>query len=154
MSKSASPIALVVKRVFSVNPDVLFDAWTQPALMMKWFHAKDSWTTPKAESDLRVGGAWSIEMKTEDGRVFRPFGVYKSIDKPSRLVFTWHPYGDADYETVVTLRFRKLAENSTELTLIHEGLRSDADRSDHESGWAGCLGNLGTSIVAERPIRS
>ena len=132
-------MVLVVTRVFRRAPEALFDAWTEPGLMMQRFHAGDSWTTPHAEADLRVGGRWSIEMITDTGKVFRPFGVYRVIERPTRLAFTFHPNGDPDYETLVTLRFRALSKNRTELTLTHEGLQSDTDRSDHEGGLQGCL---------------
>lgn len=136
---SFDPAVLVVTRVFQAAPEALFEAWTEPALMMQWFHAGESWTTPHAEADLRVGGRWSVEMKADTGRIFRPFGSYRVIEPPTRLIFTLHPYGDPAYETLITLRFRALGKNCTELTLTQEGLRNDGDRSDHEGGWQGCL---------------
>ena len=135
-------IILVVRRVFEVEPEILFDAWTRPEIMVRWFHSKEQWTTPVAETDLRANGKWRIEMRTDDGRTFAIHGVYKVIERPHRLVFTWHPFGDEAYETTVTLRFRRLAEGSTELTLTHHGLRNEQDRAGHEGGWSGCLGGL------------
>jgi len=144
---SGGPVVLVVTRVFDVDRETLFDAWTKPALMMKWFHSHDAWTTPLAEADLRVGGRWSIEMRTDDGRAYRPFGVYRVIERPSRLTFTWHPFGNPEYETSITLRFRAMGPKRTELRLTQEGLRDDADRRVHQGGWEGCLRVLAAETV-------
>jgi uncharacterized protein YndB with AHSA1/START domain len=137
-------LVLVVRRKLKASPERLFDAWTKPELMKQWFHAVENWTTPMAEVDLKPGGAWKVDMKREDGFIHHALGEYREIDRPNKLVFTWHPYGDTSVETVVTLRFKKVADNETELTLTHEGLRNEKEKSDHTAGWTGCLDSLAT----------
>ncbi len=82
-------------------------------------------------------------MQTEKGQVHHACGEYRIIERPHKLVFTWHPYGDKTIETVVTLRFKKLSENSTELTLTHEGLRNEKEKADHNGGWTSCSDGIG-----------
>ena len=43
---------------------------------------------------------------------------------------------------MVTLEFKSLSANETELTLIHEGFDSEETRDKHGQGWNGCLQNL------------
>ncbi len=133
---------LMVQRTISASAERLFDAWTKPELMKKWFRGSEKMTTPEAETDLRVGGAWRVEMVTSKGVSCPTDGHYKVIDRPHKLVFTWHPFGQADYETTVTLIFKKVSETVTDLTLTHEGLRNEKDRTDHTNGWNGCLDML------------
>lgn len=142
METSESNLILVVRRVFKTGPESLFDAWTRPELMKQWFHAVGGWSTPVAEADLKLGGAWRVDMKKPDGKIYAHFGKYKVIERPAKLAFTWHPYADEAYETVVTLRFKGLPNGTTELTLTHEGLRNDKDRAEHNGGWNGCLDSL------------
>jgi uncharacterized protein YndB with AHSA1/START domain len=143
MNQSEGQLVLVMQRVFKTDPETLFDAWTKPELMKQWFHAKENWTTPVAEADLKPGGAWKVDMQREDGHVHHALGHYREIDRPNKLVFIWHPFGDTSVETVVTLRFKRLSEKETELTLTHEGLRNEKEKADHTGGWTGCLGCLG-----------
>ncbi len=149
MAPSRNNVVLVLKKVFHADAEFLFDAWTDPALMVKWFHSQADWTTRVIRCDLRVGGAWEIVMDGCDGKSCPAFGVYREIDRPRRLVFTWHPYGDKEYETVVTLQFNSIDEDSTELILTHVGLRDEKDRADHAGGWEGCLSVL-QSFVQSR----
>jgi uncharacterized protein YndB with AHSA1/START domain len=149
MSQNDENLVLMMQRVFKASPEKLFDAWTKPEWMKQWFHAKESWTTPVAESDLRVGGKWRAEMRMENGHIHHSSGEYRVIERPHKLVFTWHPYGDETVVTVVTLRFKKLSDDSTELTLTHEGLRNEKEKADHTGGWTGCLQTL--EIWANKP---
>ena len=142
MATSESNLILVVTRTFKTGPEKLFEAWTRPELMKQWFHGLGDWTTPLAEADLKVGGAWRVDMKKPDGKVYSHFGEYKAIERPAKLVFTWHPYADKAYETLVTVRFKGLPNGTTELTLTHEGLRNDQHRAEHNGGWNGCLDSL------------
>src|SRR5262249_29586438 len=128
------PLTLVVRHVFHADAEFLFDAWTDPSLMARWFHAKEHWTTRVVTVDARVGGAWEIVMVTGEGKDCRAFGVYRTIDRPRRLELTWHahPGADDDYETVVAIDFVPIDRDRTELILTHAGLRDETDRSEHE----------------------
>jgi uncharacterized protein YndB with AHSA1/START domain len=133
---------LMVRRTINASAERLFDAWTKPELMKKWFHSSEKMSTPLAEADLRVEGAWRLQMKTSKGDIIPIDGHYKVIDRPNKLVFTWHPYGAVDYETTVTLIFKKVSDTVTDFTLTHEGLRNEKDKTDHTNGWNGCLDML------------
>ncbi len=140
---NAENLILVVQRKIKASPERLFDAWTQPELMKQWYHAGDKMTTPLAETDLKVGGAWKVLMHhTDENRDFPANGKYLVIERPNKLVFTWYPYGQADYETKVTLLFKKVSDEFTEMTLTQEGLRNEADYKNHSHGWNGCVGSL------------
>jgi uncharacterized protein YndB with AHSA1/START domain len=137
-------LILVVRQTFSASAEFLFDAWTNPEWMAKWFHAGADWTTQVLQSDLRAGGAWEIEMRPSDGPICRAFGKYVAIERPRRLVFTWiaNEKGDAPYETTVSLTFKPIDRHTTELVLTQTGLRTEKDHSEHQHGWHACLANL------------
>jgi uncharacterized protein YndB with AHSA1/START domain len=139
---SVDNLVLVVQRKLKASPERLFNAWTKPELMKQWFHAGDKMTTPVAEADLKLGGPWRIGMRTQDGQEHFNNGKYLVIDRPHKLVFTWHPKGDPDFETKVTLLFKKISEEFTEMTLTHEGLRDPYWYDRHNGGWMGCIDTL------------
>ncbi len=95
----AKPIAdreLVLTRLIDAPREKLFRAWTEPALLMQWF-APRPWTTPRAELDVRPGGATLVVMRGPDGNEFPNRGVYLDVVANQRLVFTdaytvaWEP---------------------------------------------------------------
>ena len=45
-----------IERTFAAPAEAVFDAWTNPEVMRRWFHCGPDWETPVAEVDLRVGG--------------------------------------------------------------------------------------------------
>lgn len=135
-------LVLVVQRKLKASPERLFDAWTKPELMKQWFHAGDKMTTPVAEADLKLGGPWQVVMRSSAGQEYPNNGKYLVIDRPHKLVFTWHPMGQADYETKVTLLFKKVSDEFTEMTLTHEGLRDKDWYDKHNAGWTACVASL------------
>jgi uncharacterized protein YndB with AHSA1/START domain len=95
-----------------------------------------------AEVDLRVGGRFLIAMRGPDGSERRVSGVYRAVDPPKRLVYTWSWQNTPrPNESLVTVEFREQGK-ATEIVLRHEGLTGEDDRQKHEHGWIGCLDNL------------
>jgi uncharacterized protein YndB with AHSA1/START domain len=148
MAPRDGDLTLVVRRVFRASAEFLFDAWTDPKVLARWFHARPSWTTEVIAVDLRAGGAWEIVMHADDGPDCRVFGKYLAIERPHRLVLTWHANAERDYETVVALTFKSIDRETTELLLTQTGLRKEQDRSEHQSGWDGCLSSLDRLVAA------
>jgi uncharacterized protein YndB with AHSA1/START domain len=143
MARRPGELVLAMRQLFHASAEFLFDAWTDPALLARWFHARPRWTTEVVCCDLRVGGAWEIIMHPDDGSAdCRVFGEYLTIRRPERLVLTWYANEDRGYRTVVDLAFEAKGPDATELVLNQTGLREDADREDHERGWQGCLASL------------
>jgi uncharacterized protein YndB with AHSA1/START domain len=98
--------------------------------------------TAHAEVDLRVGGRYRITMLGPDGSERRVGGVYREIDPPAKLVYTWKWEESAMPDSVVTVEFIDHGK-STEVVLRHDGLVDPDSRARHEHGWNGCLDNLG-----------
>lgn len=130
---------LEIRRTIPAPRERVFDAWTQAKELNKW--SAPSPMTPKAEVDLRVGGRYRIVMHGPDGVEMCVGGVYRAIERPSKLVYTWRweesPMGDS----IVTVEFIDRGK-ATEVLLRHEGLTDPESRARHEHGWQGCLDNL------------
>ena len=58
----------------------------------------------------RVGGRYRIAMRLSDGREIPVAGVFKTIDPPKTLAFTWGWEGDASRQNSVTLTLRAIGE--------------------------------------------
>ena len=136
--------SLQIKRTFKASREKVFQAWTTPEEMKKWF-CPLGFIAAAAEADLRIGGKYRITMKSPEGKLVEHFGTYREIRPSEKLVFTWiidnqDCAGGEDQicETVVTLEFNELGPN-TEFILTHEGFPTAKSREGHEMGWNGCL---------------
>ena len=65
---------LVLTRLIDAPRAKLFKAWTDPDLLKRWF-APLPWTTPRAELDVRPGGANLVVMRGPDRNEFPNRGV-------------------------------------------------------------------------------
>jgi uncharacterized protein YndB with AHSA1/START domain len=106
--------------------------------------------TARNEVDLRVGGSYRIAMTGPDGVTRRVSGVYRVIDRPSKLVYTWRWEESPMPESVVTIEFLDRGK-STEVILRHDGLADAESRGRHEHGWNECLNNL---VAVMEPMMS
>lgn len=129
---------LVVTKVIKATPEEVFEAFTNPDIMTKWFYGHEGWTADVSNT-LEVGGEYTVTMHATNGKDYVHVGEYRVIAPPEKLVFTWN--SDFAQDTVVTVYFRRV-ENGTEITLEHEFLPTDEVREDHRRGWAVCLNNL------------
>jgi uncharacterized protein YndB with AHSA1/START domain len=142
------PPALVVTRTYAAPRERVFKAWTDAGQLSRWFSPTDDYTT-KAQVDLRVGGAYRIEITHSGGNTHTVIGTYREINPPSRLSFTWNWEGSpAAVDTLVTIDFAA-AGDSTLVTMTHEKLPTLESREQHEKGWIGCMSRLERKLESE-----
>ncbi len=83
-------IVLEINRSIRASREEVFEAWTVPTKLQKWFAVSEGFTTPIAEVNLRVGGRYRLGMKASgDNPLLIVGGVYREIIRPEKLVFTW-----------------------------------------------------------------
>ena len=132
---------LLIERAFQAPAQAVFDAWTSEEVMRRWFHGRRAWETPKAEVDLRIGGAVRVVMRDPDkGAEHGGGGHYTEIDPPNRLAFTW-TWDDDERQTLIEVDFEE-AEGATTVRFTHNGLRDEESVRNHEDGWNTCFDNL------------
>lgn len=129
---------LVVRRTIRARRESVYNAWTNPDIMARWFYAGDDWSA-KVQANPRVGGSYRVDMLTGSGSVYSHTGTYLEMRPPERLSFTWNSPSVKD--TTVVLEFVDLGD-ATEIILTHSFLPTEKDRHDHSDGWIGCLSHL------------
>jgi uncharacterized protein YndB with AHSA1/START domain len=130
-----------IERTFAASADDVFDAWTSPEVMRRWFHCAPDWETPVAEVDLRVGGKVRVAMRRPDGTEVEAQGEYTLIDRPRRLVMTWTFDDDPSNRQLIELSFSE-SEGSTTVLLVNSGISTDERRDAQDWGWHGCFDEL------------
>jgi len=140
---------LRIERTFAAPAATVFDAWTSPAVMRRWWQAEQGWETSEAEVDLRVGGAVRVVMRDPDKDVeYGGGGRYTEIDPPARLAFTWIWDGDTR-RTLIEIEFEE-ADGATTVRFTHSGLWDEAAVRSHEGGWGRALDNLQRTVEGGR----
>jgi uncharacterized protein YndB with AHSA1/START domain len=146
MSMAAEDTILEITRLFDAPPGRVFDAWLNREEWQAWIGPEGlNCEVPLLEP--HVGGRYRVIMRLTDGRVIPVAGVFKIIDAPRTLAFTWGWEGDPSRESLVTITLRETG-GQTELTLRQEGLGSVANRDDHGKGWNSALNKLAAYLAA------
>ena len=149
MSATAEDTTLEITRMFDAPATRVFNAWLNREEWQAWIGPEGmNCDIPLLEP--RVGGRYRITMRLSDGRVVPVAGVFKTIDSPRRLVFTWGWEGDPSRESLITITLREKGDK-TELTLRQEGLGSVSNRDDHGKGWNSALNKLVAYLATHRP---
>lgn len=130
---------ILVTREFDAPRQLVFQAWTTPELVRRWWHAKRGEVTA-CEIDLRVGGKWRYAMVTPDGFEVAFHGEYVEIVPDERLVTTevyeGLPEGVSEEQggTVNTATFADAGEGRTALTLLIQATSKTARDAIIDSG--------------------
>jgi uncharacterized protein YndB with AHSA1/START domain len=138
MNAAIATAAVVVRRTIAAPAEELFDAWLDPEAMAIWMRPGSIHTTV-ATVDASVGGRYEIVMRN-DTDTYPHTGVYRVINRPRQLAFTWISRGTEQRESLVTVDFISRGA-ATEVVVAHEQLPEGAAPS-HTEGWTAALTRL------------
>lgn len=130
-----------IERTFAASAEEVFDAWTSPDVMRRWFRCDSAWDTPVAEVDLQVGGKIRVVMRRPGGTEVEAHGIFTLIDRPHRLVMTWTFDDDPSNEQLLELSFIE-SKGTTTVLLVNSRISTDERRKQQANGWQGCLDEL------------
>jgi uncharacterized protein YndB with AHSA1/START domain len=95
---------LVVTRTFNAPARIVFEAWTKPELLKRWWAPKSTGVSLlSCEADVRVGGSYRFEFGHK-GSKMAFFGRYIEVTPHSRLVWT---NDESDDGAVTTVTFEE-----------------------------------------------
>jgi len=138
MNAALASATVVVRRTIAASAEDLFDAWLDPVALAAWMRPGMIKSTV-ARVEPRIGGSYEITMQGQSGPITHK-GVYKQIDRPKKLVFTWASPGTEHRDTLVTVDFVRV-DQRTEVIVTHEQLPESA-RPSHANGWTSGLQHL------------
>jgi uncharacterized protein YndB with AHSA1/START domain len=128
-----SDLEIVTTRQFDAPLELVFDVWTNPEHVSKWFAPFDCVVT-KCSIDLRAGGSYHIVFVTEDGTECSFVGTFLEVEAPTRTVATWLFEGWPDAEAVETVELHETDGVTTlSMTMV---FRDQAGRG-HMTGGSG-----------------
>lgn len=155
-----------IERVFKASPEKVWQAWTDPELVKKWW-GPEGFTAPSVKSDLRVGGKYVYAMQgpagTEFDRVGYSGGEFTEIVPNEKIVVTQYfcdeagnkiapseagmPIADFPEESTVTVLFDDQGDGTTKLSIVYAEPETDTQweamlKSGMNEGWQSSLNKL------------
>jgi uncharacterized protein YndB with AHSA1/START domain len=145
MNPTRTSDTIIEEITIKAPADRIFEALTNPEECIKWWGSAGRFQTTHMESDLRPGGRRMMRGVGMGGKSFSVTGVYREIERPRLLVFTWVAdwQGDAS-ESVVRLELEE-KDGVTTVRLTHSGLTSEGSRTTHR-GWPDILAWLKSHV--------
>ena len=153
--------AIVLQRTFAASREKVWRAWTEPALLARWW-SPSSMTPVIRALDLRPGGVFHYGMRDAEGKTTWGIATYREIVAPARIVYVdsfadehgrlAHPsaYGMSDshpVESLVTITFEETV-GGTLVTLRHEIPATTTERAGAVEGWSEMLKRMAATVEA------
>jgi uncharacterized protein YndB with AHSA1/START domain len=96
---------IVVTRTFDGPARLVFEAWTRPELLERWWVPKSmGMSLLSCEMDVRVGGSYRFVFGNDPAKPVAFFGRYLEVTPHSRLVWTNE---ESDGGAVTTVTFEE-----------------------------------------------
>jgi uncharacterized protein YndB with AHSA1/START domain len=127
---------ILITREFDAPKHLVYEAWTTPELVKRWWTAKRGEATV-AEIDLRVGGVWRYVMVTDDGFEVGFHGEYREIVPNERIVSTEVYEGMPEAEALNTVTFAEVDGRTTLAILVQHTSKERRDAHSNSGMEAG-----------------
>jgi len=147
---------LVLERVVDVPPAKVWEAWTTPEILMKWF-TPDPWKTVSCKMELVPGGSTETVMESPEGQQFPNTGCILEVVPGKKLVFTdalkggWRPSENPFMTAIIEIipegdgtRYRATAMHKDEET------KQKHMEMGFEEGWGAALDQMVQVIKGTR----
>jgi uncharacterized protein YndB with AHSA1/START domain len=140
--------AFIIRRRIAASRDEVFDAWTSADGMRQWMCPGDI-VAAVVHLDARVGGALRVIMHGPSG-TYEHWGEFTTVDRPTRLAFTWCAAATGFVPTLVTVELFEAADGHCDLVLKHEKFPRPEAREPYRGGWEQIVARLEAFLQARR----
>jgi uncharacterized protein YndB with AHSA1/START domain len=124
---------LVVTRTFNGPARIVFEAWTSPELLKRWWAPKSmGMSLLSCEADVRAGGRYRFEFGRDGSKLMAFFGRYIEVMPHSRVVWMNE---ESDNGAVTTVTFEE--KDGRTLLALHELYPSKEVLDDAVAGMEG-----------------
>jgi uncharacterized protein YndB with AHSA1/START domain len=107
-------LAFSMSRVFDAPRELVWKAYTDPALIPDWW-GPSYYTTVVEKMDVKDGGEWRFIQTDAQGNIYAFNGVFKEIVAPVRLVYTFEFEPMAGHISTDTITFEELPDGKTRI---------------------------------------
>jgi uncharacterized protein YndB with AHSA1/START domain len=145
-----SDLEITLTRTFDAPRDLVFEAFSKPEHVTRWWGQRDSRTSVEA-MDFRPGGAWRFVEHAADGNEYVFCGEYRAIERPELIEWTFEFAGMPGHVSVERMHFEQHDGQTTIVATSHFDSVEDRDgmlQSGMEQGAGESYARLEEYLVA------
>lgn len=126
---------------FSVGPDELYNAWTNPEQLKQWWKPMGN-SLKEVINDLKEGG--TVRYIFDNDKLVIS-GEYMEVKQKEKLVYTWNwelpqdAVRNAPYKLTVNFTGK---DNGSEIKVLQENFQDEESMLPHREGWEKALSAL------------
>lgn len=140
---SADNRTVVLERTFDAPVALVWEAWTQPDHIAKWWGPQGMKTTIE-EHDFKVGGVWKYSMVMPNGSKFITEGIYSEIEA-YKLIITTADFRPMTEGVELQAHFKAIGEKTQFIfKVVHatEAYRKQQEEMGIYNGWGSTFDRL------------
>jgi uncharacterized protein YndB with AHSA1/START domain len=143
MSEATAEQQITITRVFDAPRELVFNAWTDPDQVARWF-GPAGFDTPRdsVEIDLRVGGRFHLRMVQGSGREYELRYEIVELVEPSLLVLKSEPMPEVGMPHSTVTRIELQDEGGRTRMSLTDGPYPEAAAEGASAGWQGAFDKL------------
>lgn len=133
---TAADDAIIEETTIAADAERIFRALTRPEELLRWWAAEGKFRAVAVECDVRPGGVWWMQVEgscAAGETVHTVRGIYRRIEAPRLVEFTWRRDGEQWPESLVRWELEE-RDGVTTVRVTHSGLTSEAMRQ-RNAGW-------------------
>ena len=132
--------SIFLETTFKSPVEKIWEAWTNPNLIVKWFGSDPKGKGLSAKLDVRLGGYFEITFQDSDLTEHTCSGIYDEIQVLNKLTFSWRWKNEPGVESFVVLSLTPEGK-STRMQFQHKNL-SSGSKHDYARGWHNTFSKL------------
>lgn len=133
MDKEITKDSVFIETTIHESVEKVWEAWTEPSVIMKWFGSDPKGEVLSAKLDVRPGGSFEVTFKDFDQTEHTCNGIYNEIEKLCKLTFTWQWNSEPSVESFIVLLLTEEGK-STKMQFEHMNFGSGS-KHNYEKGW-------------------
>jgi uncharacterized protein YndB with AHSA1/START domain len=141
-----------VRHRLAAAPTKVFAAFSEASLVSRWLTPSPDVALTVLQFEFHIGGSYRFAYHVPDGATMFVNGVYRVIEPPSTIVFSWNiepPDEHAGIRSEVTITLTPDG-SGTRLLIRHEQLTQAGAARRHTEGWRGAIDQLTAMLGVRR----
>lgn len=145
--KITSKDSVTIDFIINAPIDVVWNAWTNPEIILNWFGSDPNGTGVCADIDAQPGGSFSVTFQNSDGEQHTCSGTYSEVEPFNKLTFSWEWKSEPGVESFVEVLL--IADgNNTKMHFKHSRLGTGSAH-DYLPGWKATFEKLDRLLKPE-----